>query len=113
MGVEGLRLPRISRRQQAVIPQGSGGEMPVLVREIHQGLREPRDRRRGAQSLQGAGFRGPVEEAEEPEDCQLRTLSQPAGVSVDNPEGVASLFLVGAVKVDLAPLADVAAVGSA
>ena len=113
MGVQGLRLPRIGRRQQAVVPQGGDGEMPVLVRKVHQRLREPRDRRRGAQGLQGAGLRGPVEEAEEAEDRQLRSLSQPAGVGGDHAEGVAALFLVGPVEVDLAPLADVAAVGPA
>ena len=87
--------------------------LPVFVREIHQRLREPRDRRRGAQGLQGAGLRGPVEEAEKAEDRQLRPLAQPAGVGVDHPEGVAALCLVGLIQVDLAPLADVAVVRAA
>jgi hypothetical protein len=110
MGVEGLRLVRIGRRQQAVVPQGGGSQMPVLLREVHERLGEPRDRRRGAQGLQGSGFRGAVEEAEEAEDRQLWAFPQPEGVGGDYAEGVAALFFVRPVEIDLAPLADIAAV---
>src|SRR3954447_7183683 len=95
-----------------MVPQGGNGKLPVLVGEVHEGLREPRDRRRGAQGLQSVAFRRSVEKAQEAEDRQLRSFSEPAGVGGDDSEGVTALFFIGAVEVDLMPLADVSAMSA-